>query len=142
MTPRQEWMSLLAGAPREEIEAAWATLSPPPAYRLLRGPENGLVMTRGRIGGGGAAFNLGEISATRCVVALAAGGPPGFAYLAGRDRRRAELAAAFDAMLQSPRAAEAQRAMAPLRERREARHRREAAEIAPTKVEFYTLVRE
>ena len=39
-----------------------------PDYRVLRGPEAGLVMVRGRTGGGGAPFNLGEMTATRCTV--------------------------------------------------------------------------
>ena len=39
-----------------------------PRYRVLRGPEAGLVMVRGRAGGGGAPFNLGEMTVTRCTV--------------------------------------------------------------------------
>ena len=68
---------------------------------MLRGPEAGLVMVRGRTGGGGAPFNLGEMTATRCTVRTDAGFV-GHAYVAGRNERLAELAALADALLQDP----------------------------------------
>ena len=74
-------------------------------YRVLRGPEAGLVMVRGRAGGGGAPFNLGEMTATRCTVRTEAGFV-GHAYVAGRNERQAELAALADALLQDPAAAD------------------------------------
>ncbi|MGQ3358871.1 MAG: phosphonate C-P lyase system protein PhnG, partial [Phreatobacter sp.] len=37
---------------------------------VLRAPEIGLVMVRGRVGGDGAPFNLGEATVTRAAVAL------------------------------------------------------------------------
>ena len=58
----------------------------------MRGPETGLVMVRGRAGGSGSPFNLGEMTVTRCTVRLESGAA-GHAYIAGRDERRAELAA-------------------------------------------------
>ena len=58
-------------------------------------------MVRGRAGGGGAPFNLGEMTATRCTVRTD-GGFVGHAYVAGRDERLAELAALVDALLQDP----------------------------------------
>ena len=44
-------------------------------------------MMRGRAGGGGAPFNLGEMTVTRCTVRTA-GGQVGHAYVAGRDGRQ------------------------------------------------------
>ncbi len=60
-----------------------------------------MVMVRGRAGGTGQPFNLGEMAVTRAA-ALLERDPPrtGYAYVAGRDRRHAELAAILDAVLQ------------------------------------------
>src|SRR5262245_26523700 len=92
---RQHWMRLLAQATSAELDAAWTALAPQPAYSLLRPAEAGLVMVRGRAGGIGDPFNLGEMTMVRCAVRLQVGGTVGLAYLAGRDARRAERAAVF-----------------------------------------------
>lgn len=139
---RREWMSILAKSSVENLEQVWADLPTQPGFSHLRKPETGLIMVRGRAGGVGRKFNLGEMIVTRCVVALE-DGPTGFGYTAGRDHRRAELAAVLDAMFQDPRAGEPlrQRVLGPLREHlaqeREERSRRSAA----TKVDFFTMVR-
>src|SRR5258708_30234258 len=99
-TGRRRWMGVLAKARRAELEAELAALGPAPQYRFLREPEIGLALVRGRIGGTGDAFNLGETTMTRCAVALAGSGAPGFAFVAGRDARQAELAAVFDPLFQ------------------------------------------
>jgi alpha-D-ribose 1-methylphosphonate 5-triphosphate synthase subunit PhnG len=142
---RRAWMGLLARATLAELEAAWRLLDPAPGYELLRVPENGLVMVRGRIGGSGDAFNLGEMTMTRCAVRLSA--PPGtvgLGYIPGRDRRRAELAALFDALLQddSRRSALDHAVLQPIARRIATQRRARAAEVAATRVEFFTLVRE
>ena len=59
-------MSVLAQAPVSEVEAHWRAVANPPAYRMLRWPETGLVMVRGRAGGTGTRFNVGEMTVTRC----------------------------------------------------------------------------
>lgn len=145
-TGRRHWISVLAKAERAELESAWARLSPHPAYRLLRQPETGLVMVRGRIGGTGDGFNLGEMTMTRCAVRMdqGAASTTGFSFVAGRDHRHAELAAVFDALLQDPeRGNELRRVLIePLAETQQARRRRRAAETAATRVEFFTMVRE
>ena len=109
---------------------------------LLRGPETGLVTVRGRIGGGGAPFNVGEATVTRATVRLPTG-QVGHSYMLGRDRKKARLAAIADALWQDP----AQRQsvetalVAPLRAAQgEARDKRRA-ETAATKVDFFTMVR-
>ena len=56
-------------------------------------------MVRGRAGGGGSPFNLGEMTVTRCTIRTAAGFI-GHAYIPGRDARRAERAALVDALMQ------------------------------------------
>jgi alpha-D-ribose 1-methylphosphonate 5-triphosphate synthase subunit PhnG len=94
-------MSILARADAGQIKALLAEAGAPVRHTVIRGPEGGLVMVRGRAGGGGAAFNLGEMTVTRCTVRSEAG-RIGHAYVAGRDGRRAELAAVADALLQDP----------------------------------------
>ncbi len=98
-TRGERWMAVLARAEPDALATALGNFADLPPWRVLRGPECGLVMVRGRAGGGGSAFNLGEMAVTRCTVRVA-GGEVGHAYIAGRDRRRAELAAAVDALMQ------------------------------------------
>ena len=141
-TDRQRWMSLLARASSDELGEAWSAFKPAPAYRTLRPAEIGLVMVRGRIGGSGAKFNIGEAAVTRCVVHTE-DGYTGMSYVLGRDQRRAELAAVFDALLQDPqRHDEIERSLLE-RLAQSQQQRREAAsrKAAATKVEFYTLAR-
>jgi alpha-D-ribose 1-methylphosphonate 5-triphosphate synthase subunit PhnG len=139
---RARWISALAQADPAAVEAAWAGLASRPAYRLLRAPETGLVMVRGRAGGTGAPFNLGEMTVTRCSVELG-DGRVGHAYVAGRDPRHAETAAVLDAMLQDPagRAALETAVVEPLVAAREARQRAARAQADATRVEFFTMVR-
>src|SRR5580698_412180 len=101
VSARQHWMSVLARAPAETIEALLTRDGHLPAWTRVRGPETGLVMVRGRAGGSGSPFNLGEMTVTRCTVRLGSG-TAGHAYIAGRDERRAEMAAVADALLQVP----------------------------------------
>src|SRR4028118_337616 len=96
---RRRWMGVLARASAPEIVAHLRDAPPLPAHTRLRGPETGLVMARGRQGGDGAPFNLGEMTVTRCTVGLGSAAV-GHAYGAGRDARKAELAAVLDAALQ------------------------------------------
>src|SRR5690606_12425636 len=71
-------------------------------HHFIRPAEIGMVMVRGRAGGNGAAFNLGEMTVTRCVVQLP-DGRHGHGYVAGRSKSHAELAALADAHLQGAR---------------------------------------
>jgi alpha-D-ribose 1-methylphosphonate 5-triphosphate synthase subunit PhnG len=139
---RQRWMSVLAQAAPEDVEESWNELEERPTYRLLRGPEVGSVMVRGRAGGTGAPFCLGEMTVTRCSVALA-DGRVGHAYVQGRSAPHAERAAVFDALLQDERsrASLQMTVIEPLTERREAAGRKMAARVAGTRVEFFTMVR-
>jgi alpha-D-ribose 1-methylphosphonate 5-triphosphate synthase subunit PhnG len=113
-----------------------------PAYEDLREPEAGLVMVRGRVGGDGAPFNLGEATVARAAVRLSSG-EVGFGYTLGRDRRKAQLIALCDALIQTAdHAALLERAvLAPLRAAVASERNRKAAETAATRVDFYTLVR-
>ena len=139
---RQRWMGVLARAEDGALEAAWAGLAEPPEYRVLRPPETGLVMVRGRMGGTGNPFNMGEMSATRCAVQLE-GGTVGIAWVAGRSARHAELAAAFDALLQQPERRDGleETVIAPLESAERARREEDRANAASSRVEFFTMAR-
>ena len=138
--PRQHWMSVLARAGTDEIAALLTNVPALPAHVRLRGPEAGLVMLRGRAGGAGAAFNLGEMTVTRCTVRIA-DGQVGHAYVAGRDAMQAELAALLDAALQDPARHDALQAavIAPLAARQLAARDPAARRAAATRVEFFTM---
>lgn len=138
---RKAVMSVLAHSDVAEIAARLAALALP-EHKELREPENGLVMLRGRVGGDGAPFNLGEATVSRAAVRLSTG-EVGFGYTLGRDLRKAKLIALCDAMVQSDEFAAAIEAevIAPLRMAVIARRNRKAAEAAATRVDFYTLVR-
>jgi len=138
---RQAAMAVLAHADAAEIARQLAAI-PVPAHEDLREPENGLVMLRGRTGGDGAPFNLGEATVSRAAVRLASG-EVGIGYTLGRDPDKARLIAVCDALLQTADHAAAVEAqvLAPLRIRRDAERKRKAAETAATRVDFYTLVR-
>jgi len=138
---RQRWMGVLAKAAAAELASAYAALGPQPPANFVRPPETGLALLRGRIGGRGTAFNFGEATVTRCVVRLDDSGPMGFGYVMGRDKRQAEQAALFDALLQrGHRAAQAQ--VEQLAAAQAARAAQQAANAATSKVDFFTMVRE
>lgn len=138
---RRRWLSILAKAQPGDVAAAWERLGERPAYRMLRTPEIGMVMVRGRMGGTGDAFNVGEMTVTRAAVRLDAGAT-GVGYVAGRDRRHAEIAAVVDAMMQSPELRPAAEGIvAPLEAAQQARRETAARKAAATKVDFFTMVR-
>jgi alpha-D-ribose 1-methylphosphonate 5-triphosphate synthase subunit PhnG len=137
---RQRWLAVLARAPRERLEGSFLRLAPP-GHELARAPECGMAMLRARVSGTGDAFNVGEATVTRCAARV--GNFLGIGYLLGRDRRRAELIAVFDALLQdgTHRAAVQRELVEPLeREQAEQRAAR-SREAAASRVEFFTMVR-
>src|SRR5688572_906204 len=97
-TDRQAWMRLLALSSWNDLKACVDGFAATP-FDVIRPPETGLVMLRGRIGGSGSAFNLGEATVTRCAVRTAKG-HEGHAYVLGRNQAHAKLAAVCDALLQ------------------------------------------
>jgi alpha-D-ribose 1-methylphosphonate 5-triphosphate synthase subunit PhnG len=138
---RKAAMAVLAHSDAADIAGRLEALALP-AHENLREPENGLVMVRGRIGGDGAPFNLGEATVSRAAVRLATG-EIGFGYALGRDREKARMIALCDAMIQSSDHADAVETsvLAPLRVAVAAARQQKAAETAATKVDFYTMVR-
>ncbi|NWE28728.1 phosphonate C-P lyase system protein PhnG [Pseudomonas gingeri] len=137
---RQRWIGVLARAQDVELHAHEAALRDTD-YQLIRAPEVGMTLVRGRMGGTGAPFNIGEMTVTRCVVRLA-DGRVGYSYLAGRDKQHAELAALADAHLQgSQQARWLGELIEPLAHAEAQRRAAKEADTAATKVEFFTLVR-
>jgi alpha-D-ribose 1-methylphosphonate 5-triphosphate synthase subunit PhnG len=139
---RKAVMATLAQASGDDIARLWNEAGLTSEAELLRGPETGLVTVRGRIGGGGPPFNVGETTVTRATVRLPSG-QVGHSYTLGRDRKKARLAAIADALWQDPAHRQTVETVlvAPLRAAQgEAREKRRA-ETAATKVDFFTMVR-
>ena len=97
---RKGWLSLLAKSPAADVAKLWAAMKIDPVHTVLRAPEIGGVMVRGRAGAIGAAFNLGEMTVTRASVKLT-DGTVGHGYVQGRDKDHALLAALADALMQT-----------------------------------------
>ena len=141
---RQKWMAIFAKASLPSLEACISTLELP-SFEFLRSPEIGLTMVRGRMGGTGQPFNLGEMPLTRCVIQMC---PPegtvvGFGYVVGRSHRHAELAAIGDALMQQPEWCEIMQSQVidPLLADAQQRQIRQAKQVAATQVDFYTMRR-
>ncbi|MFZ0207085.1 MAG: phosphonate C-P lyase system protein PhnG [Roseiarcus sp.] len=96
---RRRAMGLFARARLGELGEPVARRWPEHGARDLKPVETGLVMLRGRAGGDGAPFNVGEATVTRAVVELSSG-ERGYGHILGRDAERARLAAILDALWQ------------------------------------------
>lgn len=137
---RKAMLDTLATASAKLLAQHWERWADKPAFVRLRGPETGLVMIRGRAGGGGAPFNLGEATVSRASVRIASG-ETGHGYCLGRDLAKAEAIAVIDALWQR-RPSEIEAAIVvPLREQAQAADQRRRDETAATKVDFLTMVR-
>ncbi len=139
---RQRWIGLLAKAELAELESTWENLPHKPSFEFLRQAETGLVMIQGRAGGSGHAFNMGEMTVTRCSIKLN-DGFIGHGYVSGRDKRHAEFAALFDALMQNESISEQlEQGLLTEIESRILLHKRDVAtKTASTKVDFFTLTR-
>ncbi len=138
---RQSWMRLLA-------LSSWSDLKECAGYlalvtcEIIRPPETGLVMLRGRIGGTGSAFNMGEATVTRCAV-RSAKSHEGHAYIMGRNHEHAKIAAICDAVMQDDNCSARIESLVllPLQKILVERRKVAAQKAAATKVDFFTLVR-
>jgi alpha-D-ribose 1-methylphosphonate 5-triphosphate synthase subunit PhnG len=135
-------MATLVRAPGERLKALWSDAKLETEHKIVRGPETGLVTVRGRIGGGGSPFNVGEVTVTRATVKLA-GGAVGHSYALGRDKEKSRIAALFDALWQDeslqPRLAA--EVIKPLARELEAADTQTKEQTAATRVDFFTMVR-
>lgn len=138
---RQTVMALCAQASSEELVGALDRIDHEQSVEDLRRAETGLVMVRGRMGGDGRPFNLGEATVTRATVRIPSG-ETGFAYQLGRDARKARVAAILDALWQDGRHREAvESALEPIRERLADERGKRSRQTAATRVNFFTMVR-
>jgi len=138
---RKAWLSTLAKAAAGDMARLWDAAGYAPAHEVLRAPEIGAVMVRGRAGALGAPFNLGEMTVTRCSVRLDSG-EVGHGYVQGRDKAQALQAALTDALMQSASARHvAAQIITPLTQQAASRRASRAAKAAATKVDFFTMAR-
>jgi alpha-D-ribose 1-methylphosphonate 5-triphosphate synthase subunit PhnG len=139
---RQAWMSTLAKAEPTHLAKLFDTLGSDVGYSDLRKAETGLVMVRGKSGGVGNQFNLGEMTVTRGAVRLESG-ETGLSYVAGRDKKHAELAAVVDGLMQNSewreRADDA--VIKPLQSAYEEKQQQVLRQRAATRVDFFTMTR-
>ncbi len=137
---RQAWLGLLSRASAKTLNELLVQAPALPGFARLRGPEIGMSMVRARAGGGGEAFNLGEMTIARCSIRDNAG-RIGHGYAAGRDGAQVELIARLDAALQDETLYPAYEAavLRPLAEAEQARRTAIAARAAATDVQFFTL---
>lgn len=140
-TARQTWMAILAKSSVVDLEQQVKTLGEIPKYTFLRNSEIGLAMVRGRAGGTGEAFNLGEMTVTRCVIKMK--DVRGFGYVGGRSKRHAELAAVCDGLLQQNewRDRLQELVIQPLHTKLIEHQRKQQNQTEATKVEFFTMLR-
>lgn len=138
---RKDWMGLLARAPEGRVAGLLATATLAEDATFLRPPEIGSVMVRGRAGGSGAPFNLGEMTVTRCTLRLACG-TVGHGHVQGRRKDDAKAAAIVDALMQTAKSLETETTvLEPLRNEELGRRSKRAEKAAATKVDFFTMVR-
>jgi alpha-D-ribose 1-methylphosphonate 5-triphosphate synthase subunit PhnG len=146
LNPRAQWMELLSRAPMFLLESALKDHIPSqPSW--LRKPETGLMMVKGRVGGTGEPFNLGEITVTRCAIKIKDSQLKvrvGVAYVIGRSKTRALLAGVADALLQDETKAPywQEKLIRPIHDHLTEAKRTRNQKAQETKVDFFTLARE
>jgi alpha-D-ribose 1-methylphosphonate 5-triphosphate synthase subunit PhnG len=145
---RQRAARVLSLASVSDLASRWARWAVRPTVEYIRGPEAGLVMIQGRIGGAGDRFNLGEATVTRATVVLRGGAlqteSVGTSYVLGSETEHAGLAAIFDALLADPgqRKIVIENVIEPLERQQNDRDAATRNEARSTVVDFLTIARE
>lgn len=140
---RKRALDILAATPADMLFTSYAQLEHAlPQSVAVCGPEIGAVMVRGRAGGGGAPFNLGEASVTRATIKLETG-QIGHSVILGRDKRKAHIVAHLDALRQLPDWAERidDAFVRPALDLMDELKLRRAEETEATRVDFFTVAR-
>jgi len=143
---RADWMRWLARAPTSILTGALDGHIPDKPL-WLRKPETGLMMVKGRIGGNGETFNLGEITVTRCAIKIKdtqQNERVGIAYVLGRSKRQAFLASVGDALLQDPSNQQywLEQLIKPIKHHILLTSDQKNKKAQETKVDFFTVARE
>ena len=134
-------MSLLATSNQSDLLNLWEQKKIRVNYIWLRTPEIGSIMAQGRMGVTGDKFNIGEVTITRCSLKLNCG-TIGHSYVQGRSKKKAEISALCDALMQTKMSKEINKnIIIPLEKIKKDNKRKILSKAEATKVDFFTLVR-
>ena len=138
---RKFWMSLLATSIQSDLLNLWEQKKIKVNYVWLRTPEIGSIMAQGRMGVTGDKFNIGEVTITRCSLKLNCG-TIGHSYVQGRSKKKAEISALCDALMQTKMSKEINKnIIIPLEKIKKDNKDKILSKAEATKVDFFTLVR-
>ena len=138
---RKSWMSLLATSNKNDLLNLWEQKKINIRYDWLRTPEIGSIMAQGRMGVTGDKFNIGEVTITRCSLKLNCG-TVGHSYVQGRSKKKAEISALCDALMQTEMSNEINKSIIiPLEKIKKNNKDKILSKAEATKVDFFTLVR-
>ena len=138
---RKSWMSLLATSNKNDLLNLWEQKKINIRYEWLRTPEIGSIMAQGRMGVTGDKFNIGEVTITRCSIKLNCG-TIGHSYVQGRSKKKAEISALCDALMQTEMSNEINKSIIiPLEKIKKNNKDKILSKAEATKVDFFTLVR-
>ena len=138
---RKSWMSLLATSSQSDLLNLWEQKKIKVNYVWLRTPEIGSIMAQGRMGVTGDKFNIGEVTITRCSLKLNCG-TIGHSYVQGRSKKKAEISALCDALMQTKMSKEINKnIIIPLEKIKKDNKDKILSKAEATKVNFFTLVR-
>ena len=138
---RKSWMSLLATSSQSDLLNLWEQKKIKVNYVWLRTPEIGSIMAQGRMGVTGDKFNIGEVTITRCSLKLNCG-TIGHSYVQGRSKKKAEISALCDALMQTKMSKEINKnIIIPLKKIKKDNKDKILSKAEATKVDFFTLVR-
>ena len=138
---RKSWMSLLATSNQSDLLNLWEQKKIKVNYVWLRTPEIGSIMAQGRMGVTGDKFNIGEVTITRCSLKLNCG-TIGHSYVQGRSKKKAEISALCDALMQTKMSKEINKnIIIPLEKIKKNNKDKILSKAEATKVDFFTLVR-
>jgi alpha-D-ribose 1-methylphosphonate 5-triphosphate synthase subunit PhnG len=134
-------MSLLATSNQSDLLNLWEQKKIKVNYVWLRTPEIGSIMAQGRMGVTGDKFNIGEVTITRCSLKLNCG-TIGHSYVQGRSKKKAEISALCDALMQTKMSKEINKnIIIPLEKIKKDNKDKILSKAEATKVDFFTLVR-
>ena len=138
---RKSWMSLLATSNQSDLLNLWEQKKINIRYEWIRTPEIGSIMAQGRMGVTGDKFNIGEVTITRCSLKLNCG-TIGHSYVQGRSKKKAEISALCDALMQTEMSNEINKSIIiPLEKIKKNNKDKILSKAEATKVDFFTLVR-
>ena len=132
---------MLATSSKNDLLNLWEQKKINIRYEWLRTPEIGSIMAQGRMGVTGDKFNIGEVTITRCSLKLNCG-TIGHSYVQGRSKKKAEISALCDALMQTEMSNEINKSIIiPLEKIKKDNKDKILSKAEATKVDFFTLVR-